>query len=162
MGLQNWQVSGILCGEVDGVLTQAEADRFIQMAKRFVHPPATISVPPGSDETHELAALDDRERFLLDIWRGTLRLTKLKFQNRARTIVVLVRLDVDGAPHTNPDGQRLPGTHMHLFREGYDDKWAFPVDSHSFSLLSDPGTTFQEFCTFCRIESPPPVQGVIP
>ncbi len=143
------------------MLTQAEADRFIQMTKRFVRAPAAISIPPGLDESHELAAVDDRERFLLDIWRGTLRLTKLKLQNRMRTVVVLVRLDVDGAPHTNPDGQRLSGTHLHLFREGYDDKWAFPVDPKIFTLLSDPGTTFQEFCALCKIESPPPVQGVI-
>jgi hypothetical protein len=42
-----------------------------------------------------------------------------------------------------------------------DDRWAYPVDSNTFTLLSDPGTTFQEFCAFCQIESPPPVQGVI-
>jgi len=42
-----------------------------------------------------------------------------------------------------------------------DDRWAYPVDSNTFTLLSDPGTTFQEFCAFCKIESPPPVQGVI-
>jgi uncharacterized protein DUF6978 len=143
------------------MLTQAEADQFMQMTKHFVRPPASISIPPGVDDTYELAALDDREKFLLDIWRGTLRLTKLRFQNRVRTVVVLVRLDVDGAPHTNPDGQRLPGTHLHLFREDYDDRWAYPVDANMFTLLSDPGTTFQEFCAFCKIESPPPVQGVI-
>jgi hypothetical protein len=143
------------------MLTQAETDQFMQMAKHFVRPPASVTIPPGIDETHELASLDDRERFLLDIWRGTIRLTKLKFQNRVRTVIVLVRLDIDGAPHTNPDGQRLPGTHLHLFREGYDDKWAHPVDPNVFTLLSDPGATFQEFCAFCKIEIPPPVQGVI-
>ena len=143
------------------MLTQAEADLFIRMAKHFVRPPAAISIPSGVDETYELAGLDDRERFLLDVWRGTLRLTKLKFQNRVRTVVVLVRLDVDGAPHTNPDGQKLLGTHLHVFREGFDDKWAYAVDGAVFTLLSDPGTTFQEFCAFCKIESPPPVQGVI-
>ena len=104
---------------------------------------------------------NDRESFLLDVWRGTLRLTKLKFQHRMRTAIVLVRLDVDGAPHTNPDGKRLLGTHLHLFKEGYDDRWAYPVDQSKFTLLRDPGTTFQEFCSFCKIESPPPVQGVI-
>ena len=141
------------------MVTQAEATGSFRCLS---HPPAAISIPPGFDETYELAALDDRERFLLDIWRGTLRLSKLKFQNRVRTVVVLVRLDVDGAPHTNPDGQTLSGTHIHLFREGFDDKWALPVDSKAFTLLSDPGTTFQEFCSLCKIESPPPVQGVIP
>lgn len=143
------------------MLTQAEAEWFMAMAKYFVRAPASISIPPGTDETYELAAVQDRERFLLDVWRGTLRLTKLKFQNRVRIVDVLVRLDVDGAPHTNPDGQFLPGTHLHLFKEGYDDRWAYPVDSKAFPLLSDPGTTFQDFCAFCKIESPPPVQGVI-
>lgn len=143
------------------MLTQTEADQFIQMVKHFVRPPASIAIPLGADDTYELVSLDDRESFLLDVWRGTLRLTKLKFQNRVRTAIVLVRLDVDGAPHTNPDGQRLLGTHLHLFKEGYDDRWAYPVDPSAFTLLSDPGATFQEFCAFCEIESPPPVQGVI-
>jgi hypothetical protein len=133
------------------MLTQAEANQFMQMAKRFVRPPASITIPPGVDDTYELAGPNDRERFFLDVWRGTLRLTKLRFQNRARTVVVLARLDVDGAPHTNPDLQLLSGTHLHLFREGYDDKWAYPVDPESFTLLSDPGTTFQEFCAFVTL-----------
>lgn len=143
------------------MLTQLEADRYLQMVKHFIQAPVTITIPPGADESHELASSDDRERFLLDIWRGTLRLTKLKFQNRVRTSIVLVRLDIDGAPHTNPDGQRLAGTHLHLFREGYEDKWAQTIDPKMFSSLNDPAATFHEFCSYCRIESPPPVQGFI-
>lgn len=143
------------------MLTQAEADQFRQMVKHFVRSPATITIPPGADDTYELTDSNDREKFLLDVWRGTLRLSKLKLQNRVRAAVVLVRLDVDGAPHTNPDGTRLSGTHVHLFKEGYDDKWAYLVDSKTFTLLSDPGKTFHDFCAFCKIESPPSVQGVI-
>ncbi len=141
--------------------TQAEADQFMQMTKHFVRPPATITIPPGADDTYELAGPNDRESFVLDVWRGTLRLSKLKFQNRVRTAIVLVRLDVDGAPHTNLDGQRFSEIHIHMFKEGYDDKWAFPVDSKIFPLVSDPGKTFHDFCAFCKIESPPAVQGVI-
>jgi hypothetical protein len=143
------------------MLTQPEADQLMQMIKRFVRPPASITIPPGADDTYELAGPNDREKFLLDVWRGTLRLSKLKLQERVRTAIVLVRLDVDGAPHTNPDGQSLSGTHIHLFREGYDDKWAYPVDPNRFQLLTDPGAVFQDFCAFCNIESPPPIQGVI-
>lgn len=143
------------------MLTQADADQFMAMVKHFMRPPAAVTIPPGADDTYELAGPNDREKFLLDVWRGTLRLSKLRFQNRVRTAIVLVRLDVDGAPHTNPDGVWLSGTHLHLFREGYDDRWAYPVDASQFTLLSDPGTTFQEFCAFCKIESPPSVQGVI-
>jgi len=143
------------------MLTQAEVDRLMGMTKHFVSAPTTISFPLGADDTYELVAVENRERFLLDVWRGTLRLTKFKFQNRVRTVVVLVRLDVDGAPHTNPDGLTLSGTHLHLFREGYEDRWAYPVDPKAFTLLSDAGATFYDFCAYCKIESPPPVQGVI-
>lgn len=143
------------------MLTQAEADQLMQMTKHFVRPPGSVSIPPGADDTYELADSTDREKFLLDVWRGTLRLTKLKFQNRAQAVVILARLDVDGAPHTNPDGQRLSGTHLHLFKEGYEDRWAYPIDPQAFTLLSDAGKTFQDFCAYCRIEAPPPVQGVI-
>jgi hypothetical protein len=143
------------------MLTQAEADQLMAMAKRFVRPPATVSIPPGADETYELAGPNNRETFLLDIWRGTIKLSKLKFQNRVRVAVVLARLDVDGAPHTNPDGVKLPGTHLHLFKEGFDDKWAYLIDPKAFTLLTDPGQTFKDFCSFCKIESPPAVQGVL-
>jgi hypothetical protein len=143
------------------MLTQTEADLFMQMVKHFIRPPATISIPPGVDDTYELAGPNNRETFLLDVSRGTLRLSKLKYQNRVQTAVILVRLDVDGAPHTNPNGERLSGTHLHLFKVGFDDKWAYPVDHLIFSTLNDPGTTFHEFCAFCKIEAPPTVQGVI-
>src|SRR5260370_38109312 len=111
------------------MLTQGEADKLIAIRKLWVSP-ETISLPPGSDLTYELVSDDKQEQFLLDLWRGTLRLSKLKFQNRARQVVILVRLDVDGAPHTNPDGQRLGGTHIHIYREGYDDRWAYTLDAN--------------------------------
>ncbi len=79
----------------------------------------TVSLPPGSDQTHELIGDDKRERFLLDLWRGTIRLSKVKFQERGRKIIVLVRLDIDGSPHTNHDGAKLNGTHLHIYREGF-------------------------------------------
>jgi hypothetical protein len=144
------------------MLTQGEADRLMQMAKHFVRPPAFITIPAGADDTYEVDGPNNREKFLLDVWRGRFRLTKVKFQNRVQTSIVLARLDIDGGPHTNPDGQRLSGTHLHLFREGFDDRWAYAIDPAKFSRLSDPGQTFHDFCAFCNIEAPPPIQGVIP
>src|SRR5574340_80017 len=105
------------------MLTQTEADTLIAMRKIFVNP-LIVSIPPSSDQTHELIGDDKREPFLLDLWRGTIRLSKLKLQTRGRKVIVLVRLDVDGAPHTNPDGTKLSGTHLHIYRESYEDRWA--------------------------------------
>ena len=122
------------------MLTQAEADALIAMRKTFTEMGA-ILLPPGVDSTRELVGDDEQERFLLDLWRGTFRLSKLKFQERARKVIVLVRLDVDGSPHTNPDGERMGGTHLHRYREGYEDKWAAPLDRGLFTNLGDAART---------------------
>src|SRR5271169_2461258 len=106
------------------------------MAKTFADA-AAISIPPGADETRELIGADPKEQFLLDIWRGTLRLSKFRYQTRGRHVVVLVRLCIDGAPHTNPDGTRLVGSHLHRYREGYDDRWAQQLDARLFPNTSD-------------------------
>jgi hypothetical protein len=117
-----------------------------------------ISLVAGVDSTRELVGDDEQERFLLDLWRGTFRLSKLKFLERARKVIVLVRLDVDGSPHTNPDGTRMDGTHLHIYREGYEDKWAVPVDRALFTNLADAARTLGDFCGYCNIGEVPPIQ----
>ena len=133
------------------MLTQQEADFLIAMKKAFIKP-MTISIPTGTDQTHDLVGENNREIFQLDLWRGTIRLSKVKFQTRGRSIIVLVRLDINGSPHTNPDGKRLNGTHLHLYREGYEDKFAFPIPPISFSNVNSIGQSFEDFCRYCNIE----------
>lgn len=53
----------------------------------------------------ELSSADKKEDFLLDIWRSHIDLARTKFQNRARNTIPLVRLDINSAPHKNPDGE---------------------------------------------------------
>ena len=139
------------------MLTQTEADALIAMEKTFEHG-GTIRIPAGTDQTHELIGTDERERFLLDIWRGTLRISKVRYQTRGRKVVVLVRLDIDGAPHTNPDGARIEGTHLHIYHEGFEDKWAYAIDPTEFSDVSDIYHAFGDFCRYCNIRSIPSLQ----
>ncbi len=139
------------------MLTQTEADSLIVMRKSLATP-GTIVMPPGIDGTHDLIGADPRERFLLDIWRGALRLSKLKFQTRARAIVVLIRVDIGGAPHTNPDGQSIGGTHIHRYREGYEDRWAEVLEPTEFSDPSDIAQAFGDFCRICNIAPVPSFQ----
>ncbi len=136
------------------MLTQLEANILITMRKTFINR-GTILIPPGIDETHELIGDDKREQFLFDLWRGTLRLSKLKFQTRGHKVIVLVRLDIDGAPHTNPDGTELNGSHLHLYQEGYEDKWAVPLSHDDFRSTSNIRQTFEDFCRYCNIETLP-------
>ncbi len=142
------------------MLTQSDADSLITMKKAFVSS-GTITMSPGSDETYDLLGDDNREQFLLDLWRGTIRLSKVKYQLRGRKVIVLVRLDIDGAPHTNPDGGKLPCPHLHLYREGYEDKWAYPIDVKIFSDTSSMSQCFTDFCHYCNIGDIPTFQEAL-
>jgi len=136
-------------------LTQAEADALIAMEKHRVTNDRHEFPMQGESLTVPLQSPDKREHFLLDLSRGRIDLLKVKMQNRGRQVVVLVRLDLGGAPHRNPDDTEVPSPHLHVYREGYGDKWAFPVPKESFRNTSDLWTTLEDFLRFCNVTQPP-------
>jgi len=97
-------------------IPQAEADALIAMEKERVHDKEWLFTAAGERLAIPLASLDKREQFMLDVSRGQIKLTKAMFQNRARQAVVLMRLDLDGPPHRNPDGAEVPCPHLHIPR----------------------------------------------
>jgi len=64
---------------------------------------------------------------------------------------VLLRLDLGNKPHTNPDGEKINGPHLHRYREGYGDKFAIPLPLDLFTSPDDPYVTVQEFMKYCHI-----------
>lgn len=139
-------------------LTQAEADALIAMEKHRVNDDRTLFSMGGENVTLPLQSPDRREQFLLDLSRGRIDLLKVKMQNRGRQVVVLVRLDLGGAPHRNPDGQELRAPHLHLYREGYGDKWAFPIPADHFPQVEDVWATLNALLQFCNITQPPHIE----
>ena len=140
---------------VDISLTQAEADALIAMEKHRVTDDRTDFPVGGESVVLPLQSADKREHFLLDLSRGRINLQKVKMQTRGRQVIVLVRLDLGGAPHRNPDGEEIPVPHLHVYREGYGDRWAIPVPTGQFSAADDVWTTFEDFLRFCNITQPP-------
>src|SRR5256885_11572225 len=126
-------------------LTQAEADALIAMEKHRVNEDRSDFPKGGQSLSLPLQSSDKREQFLLDLSRGRINLLKVKIQNRARQVVVLVRLDMGGAPHRNPDDEEIPVPHLHVYREGFGDKWAIPVPVDRFTKTTDVWATFEEF-----------------
>ena len=134
-------------------LTQAEADILLAMEKHRM-----------DDDSHRFSALrleiplqsaDQRENFLLDIGRGRIDLVKVTYQTRAKQTVILARLDFGGKPHRNPDGEEILSPHMHIFREGFADKWAEPLPAEHFTNLGDSWVLFEDFLRFCNVTRPP-------
>lgn len=139
-------------------ITQSEADALIEMEKRFID--GTDWIFPGAGEriALELTSLDRRENFMLDVTRAQIKLTKATYQNRARQAIILMRLDLDGPPHRNPDGTEIPCPHLHTYREGFGDKWAVAAPLDRYPDTRDLFSTCEAFMRHCNITGPARMQ----
>ena len=136
-------------------LTQAEADALIAMEKHRTDEDRHTYPEPGRTLAIPLVSADGREAFWLDIYHGRADLSKVTYQNRARQVVVLVRLDLGSRPHRNPDGEEIPSPHLHVYREGHGHKWAKPVPPGCFADLTDTQAALRSFLAYCHITKPP-------
>ena len=139
-------------------LTQQEADALLAMQKHYLGTNRFEFPEMGGSLRLPLHSTDQREEFSLDITRGTIVLEKNTFQNRARKALVLVRLDLGGPPHRNPDGEEMPCPHLHLYREGFGTRWATPMPPN-FATIKDTLELLDEFMNFCNIVSKPIIAG---
>jgi Family of unknown function (DUF6978) len=143
------------------MLDQGKADELIAMAKRLVDD-SSIRFPAGGEAIQlQAKSSDERESFIFDVNRkGRLKLTKCTYQERYAVVEILIRLDIDGPPHQNPDGAELPCPHLHIFREGAGTKWAYPLPAE-FTDTSDLVKTLREFLRYCNVSEVPPIQKSI-
>lgn len=139
-------------------LTQAEADALIGMEKHRSTEDRSDFPMGGQSLVLPLQSADKREHFMLDLSRGRIDLRKVKMQNRGRQVVVLVRLDLGGAPHRNPDDVDVQAPHLHIYREGFGDKWAVAVPADRFRNIDDVWGTLEDFLRFCNITQPPHIE----
>ena len=106
--------------------------------------------PPPISWTRELSATNAPEKFLLDYRRGSLGFAKYTFNKRYRQSIILLRYDNAGR-HTNPDGQQFDGPHVHIFRDGYNDKYAFPISHIGVNLGDNMHIVLQRFLDACSV-----------
>ena len=152
-------------------LAQAEADRLLKMAKIFVdQAPLEFSETLPMNYVRELRSTDRREEFLLNFERGDKNRIRLKYQTRARRVIVLARLELNGPRHKNPPeapykpGEWIGGTHLHLYQEGFEDRVAFELadapDWKDGKEVKDI-LVFEKFMRFCGIAQWPLIQKTI-
>lgn len=143
------------------MLTQARADELRAMEKYCVdHTP--IQFPSaGTASQITVKSTDERESLLVDVNRkGRIRVSKCTYQERYAVVEVLLRLDVGGPPHENPDGQEIPCPHLHVYREGFGMKWAQALPT-AFTDVADLVLTLREFLSYCNVEQIPSIQRSI-
>jgi len=133
-------------------LTQKEADMLIDMLKRTVE--KTISFPIAKGRV-EFDVLGDRKKdvFTVNISRKGINATGATYQGKVRTSgAILMRLDVNPTGiHSNPNGEKITGSHLHIYSEEHDMSLAIPFDIGNKDLHE---LCYSFFKRFNIIESP--------
>ena len=152
-------------------VTQIEADSLLQMDKEFVDSdPLEFTQTQPMNYDRLLQSVDRREQFFLTVERGRRKRIRLKYQTRARKVVVLARLDLNGPAHKNPPespyrpDERLDGTHVHLYKETFDDRIAYlipDVPGLTIRDLSNGVVCLENFLRFCGLKKWPNIQLTI-
>lgn len=152
------------------MLTQNEADDLFRLSKKKKSNEEYEFPLPGELLIIPIVSNDEGHKFLIDVNRRQIALMKCTYQERYQKTIVLVRLDINGPPHDNPavDSVPIPSLeqyngitincpHLHLYVEGYIDKWAIPMPSDKFSDPDNLYNTLQEFFTYCNVMDRPRV-----
>jgi hypothetical protein len=136
------------------ILTQQEADALFALEKHYMGEEQFDFPSFGGSLRVPLFSAGKKEEFMLDITRSHIELQKNTLQTRARKTIILARIDIGGPPHRNPNGEEIQCPHLHLYKQGFNDKWAVPLPE-IFSNPSDGLQTLTEFMDFCTIVTKP-------
>lgn len=149
-------------------MTDTEFKQLLELNKIFVKNP--IKLPQqGYYKEYDVNSKTTNDKFIIDVdRRGMIELSKYKIQTRyEKTKLPLIRIELNGPPHMNPDGRKLSRNHIHIYRETENDTgnlpWAYDLSDfrdYDFGNDFDFSIIFFKFCDFCHIDSKN-IQGVI-
>lgn len=111
-------------------MTQAEADRLLQMVKRSLISELTF---PSAGEKEEFNVQGDTSKdiFTISIFRGKINAKKYNIGARiTKDGVMLLELHINPSNvHQNPnDGPKIYGNHWHIYTEEHNRELAFPAE----------------------------------
>lgn len=155
-------------------ITQQDADLFFDMEK-FPEEDKEFQFPNSGEKLIiSFTSADKRENFLFDIYRGNIKITKVVYQNRVRKAYILRRLDFDGASHPNPEVETVPlpilepyngkiilSPHIHLYVEGYGERWAVPADLLMMLDGKDIYEIMIDFFKYCNVKQLPKIKKTL-
>ena len=99
-------------------ISQAEANRLLSMIKRALT--SEINFPlKGASEEFKVIGDTKRDIFAVNIFRG--KINRFKYNIGARIVkngIMLLELHINPSNiHTNPDGEKIAGSHWHIYNE---------------------------------------------
>lgn len=111
---------------------------------------------PSKGKAEEFNVVGDSKQdvFAVNIFRG--KINRFKYNIGARIIkngIMLLELHINPSNiHTNPDGEKITGSHWHIYSEEYGRLWAFVAEDIESENFVDNAIIFLE--KFNVIERP--------
>ena len=113
-----------------GKITQAEAEKLIKMLKRTLSD--TVYFPTrGKTKEFEVQGENKGHLFSISIYRGKINGEKYNINARIKlNNIMLLELHVgDTLIHKNPDGEKIVGSHWHVYHENYGRSYAVKAEN---------------------------------
>lgn len=129
-------------------LTTSEARTLIDMLKHEVLKQHRKFPEDKTRLEFDVVGTYSRDEFTVTIARKGFDLDGCTYQGRTKSEnTVLMRLDVNPTSvHINPiNGEKITGTHLHIYTEEYGDKYAIPFDVNNQNLCEICFTFFEKF-----------------
>lgn len=143
------------------ILKQIESELLIDCEKYFMDTSIIQLDRNNRTINRVIKSVDNKDDFILDISKGRINLSKVKYQSRHKqSNSILLRIDTSsGSRHLNPDGQFIDCPHIHIYKEGYGDKWAYPLDPKIFTNPNDTILLLKEFLAYFNVSEIPQILG---
>ncbi len=134
-------------------ITQEEAKQLIDMIKKYIGNQGMEFPNTKGKLEFEVQGEKRGNNFVVNIERKGPDAKKFSYQGRSKNKnVILMRIDInETGVHQNPSGEKIKGSHIHLYTEGYDTRIAIPINwDHK-----DPFDACFEFFEKFHIVEPP-------
>ncbi len=137
-------------------LTDIEATHLLEMEKLRKFEDMYKYPDLGGGISIPLVSANKKEEFTLAISRGHIDISRNSFVNVVRKAIPLVRLDLAGGIHRNPDGTEISVPHIHIYKEGFALKWAYSLPK-GFKYCNSVYEYLDNFMDFCNITKKPKI-----
>ncbi|MCM8568624.1 hypothetical protein NE848_04490 [Gramella jeungdoensis] len=139
-------------------ISDLECELLIKEEKQFSDLINPLKLGPAPISwTREIKGVNSKNLYLLDFYRGSFELSRYTFNKRYKQSIIIFRYD-NGGRHTNPDGKSFDGPHIHLYKEGYNDKFAYPIEDIGIDNSDSMEEVLNKILHFCNIKKIPSVE----
>lgn len=141
-----------------------EIEELIYEIKEFSKKIQTINLQckNGYKFKEELNSNDGKNTYNLYLSYGKINIEKISINTvHKQSNKVIVRLDLGNQRHINPDGTIITSDHIHIYKDGYDEKFAYTLDSNEFKSLfpdrKDRTALLKAYLEFIKVMSIPKI-----